>query len=319
MNRIFLFVCLTALTCNLGLIPAAHATITVLDYYRLGESDPDATNGGSPTLTKDSVGPNDLTVAGSACWSTNVACPATAHTGSAFSLDFINGNSGAYTVGGVLTQATDNFGLEAWIKPMSADPNNYRCLAYNGNSAANGWGLYLLGDTVCALYGGITLSGSIEVPLNAWTHVALVCASGVATLYTNGIACSSQTITPAPPSGAFALGVQAQSLSAEFYDGYLDEVRVFTFAPGQFTPNDLLVNAAPQVVNATPVGSGAFQLNASFYTGATLTILATTNLTLPPTNWTVLGTSTEISPGQFQFTDPQASNLPDKFYLIRSP
>jgi hypothetical protein len=51
----------------------------------------------------------------------------------------------------------------------------------------------------------------------------------------------------------------------------------------------------------------------------TVTILTTTNLLLPLTNWTVLGTLTDSPPGHFQFTDPQATNRPLRFYRVRSP
>jgi len=52
--------------------------------------------------------------------------------------------------------------------------------------------------------------------------------------------------------------------------------------------------------------------------GAIFGTLASTNISLPLSNWTSLGGITEISPGQFQFTDPQATNIPNRFYLIRS-
>jgi hypothetical protein len=51
----------------------------------------------------------------------------------------------------------------------------------------------------------------------------------------------------------------------------------------------------------------------------TATVLTTTNLLLPLTNWTVLGTVTDSPPGQFQFSDPQATNHPLRFYRVRSP
>jgi hypothetical protein len=40
------------------------------------------------------------------------------------------------------------------------------------------------------------------------------------------------------------------------------------------------------------------------------TVLATTNPAVTPANWTVLGSPTEISPGQYEFTDLQATNTP---------
>lgn len=51
---------------------------------------------------------------------------------------------------------------------------------------------------------------------------------------------------------------------------------------------------------------------------ASFIALATTNLSLSLSNWTVLGTATEVSPGQFQFTDPTAPLAPQRFYRVRS-
>jgi len=53
--------------------------------------------------------------------------------------------------------------------------------------------------------------------------------------------------------------------------------------------------------------------------GALFGVLATTNLTLPLTNWTTLGGVVEVSPGQFQFTDPQATNGTRRFYRTFAP
>jgi hypothetical protein len=51
---------------------------------------------------------------------------------------------------------------------------------------------------------------------------------------------------------------------------------------------------------------------------ASFTILATTNLSLPLSEWPVVGTATESPPGQYQFTDAQATNG-ERFYVVRSP
>lgn len=59
------------------------------------------------------------------------------------------------------------------------------------------------------------------------------------TLYVNGAACGSNSAAPISPNGLFALASSPASLSGEFFDGLIDEVAVFTFAPGAFTTNDL--------------------------------------------------------------------------------
>jgi hypothetical protein len=66
-------------------------------------------------------------------------------------------------------------------------------------------------------------------------------------------------------------------------------------------------------------GSNTFQFTFTNVSGADFTALTTTNLALPLTNWTVLGSIPEISPGQFQFTDPGATNYPRRFYMVVSP
>ena len=53
--------------------------------------------------------------------------------------------------------------------------------------------------------------------------------------------------------------------------------------------------------------------------GALFGVLTTTNVSLPLTSWTALGGVVEISPGQFQFTDPQVTNSPQRFYRAYAP
>lgn len=65
--------------------------------------------------------------------------------------------------------------------------------------------------------------------------------------------------------------------------------------------------------------NGSFQFAFTNTPGASSGVLATTNLALPLSNWTPLAGLTEVSPGQFQFTDPQAANAPQRFYRVRSP
>jgi hypothetical protein len=65
--------------------------------------------------------------------------------------------------------------------------------------------------------------------------------------------------------------------------------------------------------------NGSFQFSFTNTPGASFSVLTTTNIALPLSNWTVLGTPREISPGYFQYADPQATNQPQRFYGVRSP
>jgi hypothetical protein len=64
--------------------------------------------------------------------------------------------------------------------------------------------------------------------------------------------------------------------------------------------------------------NGVVQLKATNIPGASLTILGATNLSEPLSNWTILGTMSEMLPGEFKFTDTQA-NGPQRIYRLRSP
>jgi len=46
-------------------------------------------------------------------------------------------------------------------------------------------------------------------------------------------------------------------------------------------------------------------------------ILASTNVTLPPTNWINLGTAASLGGGLYRFTDAGATDQPRRFYLLR--
>lgn len=74
-----------------------------------------------------------------------------------------------------------------------------------------------------------------------------------------------------------------------------------------------------RILSPTRLAGGAFQFSFTNTPGAGSTVFTTTNLGLPFTNWTTLGSATEVSPGQFHFTDPQATNNSKRFYRVRSP
>jgi N-acetylneuraminic acid mutarotase len=65
--------------------------------------------------------------------------------------------------------------------------------------------------------------------------------------------------------------------------------------------------------------NGSFQFSFTNNPGALFGVQTTTNLSLPSSNWMILGGVVETSPGQFQFTDPQATNGGQRFYRLRSP
>jgi hypothetical protein len=72
------------------------------------------------------------------------------------------------------------------------------------------------------------------------------------------------------------------------------------------------------LTNPAVTSNGGFCVTFTNAEGANFSVLATTSPALPLTNWTVLGGVMEVSPGLFQFTDPQATNYTKRFYRVRS-
>jgi sugar lactone lactonase YvrE len=216
----------------------AGATITILDYWHLGENDAGAISGGAVTNLIDSAGSKNLTAQGTATYTTDVSASAAARTGSSLSVVFTNGALASSTI---VSSAVDNFGIECWVKP-GADVAGGQIIVYNGSTATSGWGLLLSGSQFLGLFGGVEIFGTGAASPNVWTHVALVRDSGNATLYVNGVASGNSSSLPHTPDSGFAIAAppQVPINSGQSLTGRVDEVRVFTFNPGQFSTNDLL-------------------------------------------------------------------------------
>jgi hypothetical protein len=78
-------------------------------------------------------------------------------------------------------------------------------------------------------------------------------------------------------------------------------------------------STAQLVLNSSQYSNGIFEFSFTGTLGATYTALATTNASLVLTNWTALGSASEISPGHFRFADTEARDNPSRFYRVRSP
>lgn len=133
--------------------------------------------------------------------------------------------------------ATNNFGVEAWVRPTAQDSLNF--VASNGSSDNKGWGIAMQnGSWTIAHMGSTLLETSAAVSLNQWTHVALLRDSGVSTLYVNGVA-QSETVASAPlaPSNSFTVGANQTSAGSfeGHFSGNIDYVRAFTFTPSEFS------------------------------------------------------------------------------------
>ncbi len=267
---------LVTIRCGLGLAlgaalaTSAHATVTNVAWYRLGENDPGAANGLAVTnTTTDLVGVNHLKQFGSPRYTNAVSTGAANQVGSSLALHF-NGTS-QYLSNAVVSPAVNNFGIEAWVKPNTTNAG-FGFIAFNG-FGAGGWGMYQSGGGYVALFGGVgEISGGTASP-ETWAHLALVRDNGTATFYVNGIAIGTTTLTPNAVVGGFGLGAYVQGSANTFFNGAIDEVRVFTFGSNQFCVGDLLINLSPPAVQ-TLAATGATYTNATTLNGSA-SLLAT--------------------------------------------
>ena len=77
---------------------------------------------------------------------------------------------------------------------------------------------------------------------------------------------------------------------------------------------------SPIIVLRSPsLTKGVFSAWFTYTSGAVFTLLATSNLNLPLSSWSTLGSIVESPPGRFTFTDVQTTNNPQRFYRIRLP
>jgi outer membrane protein assembly factor BamB len=88
--------------------------------------------------------------------------------------------------------------------------------------------------------------------------------------------------------------------------------KIYAFAVPAFQPVIVLSNP-------TLLPDGSFQFDFTNIPGMGFSVFRSTNLSLPLTNWTLLGPMTENPPGQFRFIDPPADLDGPRLYRVRTP
>jgi hypothetical protein len=99
-----------------------------------------------------------------------------------------------------------------------------------------------------------------------------------------------------------------------------DGVSIKTGGDTNFTT--LVIANNPSVLTGlSPFTNGAFGFSFTNVSGASFTVLASTNIALPLAQWSNLGLAMEspAGSGQYQFTEPQATNSVQCFYRVSSP
>lgn len=120
-------------------------------------------------------------------------------------------------------------------------------------------------------------------------------------------------------SGANSSTLTLANVQADAAAGY---AVVITNAFGSITSSLAtltLVAPSSMMVGSASATNGTLTFSFTNTPGASFTVLTTTNLGSPLSNWTPAGEVTEILPGQFLFTDSEAAANHQRFYRVRSP
>jgi hypothetical protein len=135
-------------------------------------------------------------------------------------------------------------------------------------------GAFVIANAAQGVPNDVQIGDYIEVDTNRWMHVAVVNDNGVNTFYVNGVAHGAPAAQNTIPNGNIFAGCSPGTSPA--YRGYLDELRISTFLPGQFATTDLLLRpAGPSIIvqpeSATVWAAGAVSFKVTAAVDASLT------------------------------------------------
>jgi hypothetical protein len=66
------------------------------------------------------------------------------------------------------------------------------------------------------------------------------------------------------------------------------------------------------------LADGSVRFGFTNVAGGSFVALGASNVALPVSNWTMLGSVAEVAPGRFEFSDSQAAIMPQRFYRVRA-
>ena len=123
------------------------------------------------------------------------------------------------------------------------------------------------------------------------------------------------------PPGGGDLQDWLMSSPADAYDAFLTAGQKAFLSSADLTALDILgynLSFAPPHLTGAKLTNGTFQISFTNTPGAGFVVLASTNIALSVTNWTVLGAPTESPVGQYRFIDASAGTQ-QRFYRVSLP
>jgi hypothetical protein len=182
-------------------------------------------NEGSGTTVADASGNGNVGTISNATWTT---------AGKYGNTLTFNGSSARVTVtDSASLHLTTGMTLEVWVYPTAA-PLGWIDLIYKQDD------VYFLeaSSTLAAAptAGGTfgngfqTITGTSELPVNTWTHLAVTFDSATLTVWVNGVSVAAQAQTSPLTTSTLPLQIGGDSLYGQGFAGRIDEVRIYNRA-----------------------------------------------------------------------------------------
>jgi fibronectin type 3 domain-containing protein len=130
---------------------------------------------------------------------------------------------------------TSGMTLEAWVKPTTLSGADWNTVLFKERPGYYGWALYANTGSnrpsanvfASADY---DLRGTAQVPLSTWTHLAATYDGTVLALYVNGAQAATLFASGSIVSASGALKVGGNAIWGEYFNGLIDEVRIYNRA-----------------------------------------------------------------------------------------
>jgi hypothetical protein len=132
---------------------------------------------------------------------------------------------------------TNRITVEGWFYQTSATVGTPALIteAYMGDGLVK-FALHMNGQQIVAgfyLAGWTTATSTVNLPLNTWTHIAATYDQTAIRIYVNGVAAGSFATSAVLPAGNEEWRLARRWDNAEYFQGRMDEVRIWNVARSQ--------------------------------------------------------------------------------------
>jgi hypothetical protein len=120
--------------------------------------------------------------------------------------------------------------IEAWVRPTTL--TSWRSIVLKERSSALAYGLWAnnnLDRPTARIFtsSDLAASGTAQLPLSTWSHLAMTWNKSTLRLYVNGTQVASRSTSGSLATGTGALRFGGHALANEFFSGLIDEIRIY--------------------------------------------------------------------------------------------